>query len=221
MAKAKQITIGGLTFKTQKETESYVRHLLLELEQSKEVDSNSEKWPFLFSLIERHPDSIEKKGTGILRFLVGRSVEGHVELNLLRTDNTQVDISWKKCISGKATSELSNLKAAMRVQVQNQIDDFKYSNFLPEGICEICNATLNTPKSVHVDHVVHFDSLVGDFLKDNPDYPKQFDDEPLTNKAKFKIEDLSYAENWSNFHQENASLRLVHGSCNLRRKKAR
>lgn len=219
MAKGKRIEIGMLSFGTQKEAINYVRELLLQLESKKFVDSTSGNWIFFHDLLARHPDYKEKCGLGIAKFLIRRNTNDDIELNLERVDGTFSDVSWIKCVTGKATSALSNLKAAMRVEIDRQVLDFKVHNFRAGMACELCSLGIMQLSDCNADHINHFDLITAEFIQQYPDHPKEFDDQPLTNKAMFKIEDRGFADNWARYHEEVAELRLVHGRCNLKREK--
>jgi hypothetical protein len=220
MGKAKQVQILNHIFTKQKDAEVFVRNLLLKLEPIGFVDSNSEHWLFFYELLSRHPEYNEKKGSGIELFLIGRSTENHIELNLKRIDKSFSDVSWRKCITGNSTSILANLKAAMRVAIQPQIDRFRDLTYDKLFICEICSLPLGDIES-DIDHTIHFDTLVRNFLSLYPDHPKDFDDGPLHNKAMFKDIDSAYSNRWYEFHDQNAILRIVHGSGNTSRPKAK
>lgn len=221
MAIRKKIEIGLICFETQKQALNYVRELLYILEHKKFVDSTSNEWTFLNDLLARHPDYKEKFGVGISKFLIGRNTNGDIELNLERVDGSFSDVSWIKCVTGKATTALSNLKAAMRVEIDPQITDFKEENFRAGIICDLCSLEIYKMNDCNADHIKHFDILALDFIRMYPAYPTVFVDQPLTNKAMFRDEDREYAENWSAYHQNIAELRLVHEKCNLKRTRGR
>lgn len=219
MTKSKQIKISDLVFNKQKDAEDYVRDLLLQLEKDGFVDKSSIHWPFFCELLAHHHQYDEKRGAGISKFHIGRSKYNHIEMSLERVDGALDNVSWKKCVTGKATSVIGNLKAAMRVEIESQIESLK-ATFNPDKICEICSTTLTERKDTHADHIEHFDILVENFLQTNQDYPIIFDDEPITNRAMFKSSDSHFAKRWYEYHQKTARLRLVHSTCNLKRKKA-
>ncbi len=215
-----KINLDGQTFDTKLKAEGYVRAKITGLEAQGEIDNSSPHWDFFHELIERHPGYEEKYGPGIKKFLTGRSFKKHIELNLLRQDESRMDISWVTCVSGRPKSVLSNLKMAMRVAVEVQIHSFRDKNLSPDKECEVCKLPLGDRQGIHVDHLVHFETLFKNFSAMQEDFPKEFDDEPKTNRAKFRAADVSYSEKWEKYHFDNAILRLVHVGCNLTRKKA-
>lgn len=221
MGRGKKIEISGKIFNTQNEAFDFVRSLLMELESSKFIDNSSEHWHFFSNLLARHSDYEEKNGLGIKKFLIGRNFKNDIELNLERVDGSKVDVSWRKCVTGKATPIISNLKAAMRVEIDDQITDFKNKTFYKGMICTECNVAIDNIDDCHCDHINHFEIIADIFIRQNFNHPIDFDDQPVTNKATFKTEDCEYAKKWSAYHQQTASLRLIHANCNLTRKKAR
>ncbi len=128
-----------------------------------------------------------------------------------------MDISWLTRVSGKPTSVNANLKEAMRVSIEGQVDRFRDGIYRPDLECEICKEFLNDKGDTHVDHDVKFETLVSGYKTLHGAGPTNFDDEEFTNRAKFKAVDQKYEEAWRDYHEKNAILRLVHKKCNLTR----
>lgn len=220
MAK-KSIVINGQSFTSIKKIEDFVRSKLEFNEPRGEISSGDPDWDFFCALIKRHPEYLSKKGPGVEKFLIKRSFRDHVELHLLRTNGTQIDISWKTCASGRGNTSFQNLKEAMRVAIEAQIDNFRDTNFEIGMSCQICGLNVLSIQDSQIDHEIHFETLVNNFLLINTaNVPDDFDDEVVTNRAKFKIEDSAFAIAWVNYHLSESKLRIVHTSCNLGRKKA-
>ena len=78
--------------------------------------------------------------------------------------------------------------------------------------CELCDKT----KDIHIDHVILFKELTDNFLKNKEHIPTDFDDNNY-NGAMFKDKDRGFAEEWYNYHLENAQLRPLCKCCNLTR----
>lgn len=210
--------LNNLEFKNQKEAMNYVRDYLTALIGC-EIDSRSGHWSFFEELVKRHPEYDSRKlGPGILLYRVGTNLKGDVELNLTWTDGTPVDISWVTCVKAKSKSAETNLRCAMRVAVNDQINSFK-TKFHVGIICEECGLEIFDGDDWDVDHKIHFEKLVRDFLGKFKEYPKKFDDQPITNKATFKKSNEEFEKAWNKEHLSKAKLRFLHRKCNLKRKK--
>lgn len=180
--------------------------------------------PLWFELIKRHPEYEAKVGSGIYYFKRKISpLNAHFYLIIVRTDGTEVDFSWKSCVSGKSTSNIKNLFAAMRASAFDFVDEFKKDALDENPYCEICEKFLESRKESHVDHVIQFSKLLNDFLKTKQGnfIPVEFDDCPKTNQPFFKKDKQSsfFKFEWEDYHADNSKLRLLCPSCNLKRPK--
>lgn len=207
--------LDGRVFKSQTAAKEYTRSILKPLIGSSILE-HEEGWDFFNELISRHPEYEEKRGCGVYAFVVATSAYGHVELNLKRKDGSETDISWVTCVKAKAASVLDNLKAAMRLAIDDQILAFKES-FKAGTPCAECSDPIKD--KYHADHFIHFEKLFQRFLELFPDHPEKFDDEPVTNRAKFKAKDLEFEKAWQDYHKKEAVLRFTHPECNLKRSK--
>jgi hypothetical protein len=132
----------------------------------------------------------------------------YYEFNLVRSDGTIEDISYIACIS--KPNKNKNLFEALRYCVQPQINSFRQKT---EMKCNFCSKT----DDIHIDHIITFKSLTDDFLKDKIT-PKTFDYNSF-HGAMFRAQDKTFSNEWYSYHVENARLRPLCKSCNLRRSK--
>lgn len=104
----------------------------------------------LTQVFPRHPDWADKAGVGV----------NHVELRIhgsfksrgffiVRTDGTEVDISYKTSIDGVRSG--ARLSAAARFEVFGQVSEWKRRNPAPD-------------EGMHADHVHPFDAILRDWL---------------------------------------------------------
>lgn len=100
-----------------------------------------------------------------------------------------MDISWVACAIAKGASMKENLKAAMRLAVDDQIMAFK-KTFRAGAACAVCEKTISG--KFHADHFIHFDTLYRNFLEAFPKHPEKFDDDPVKHRAKFKTKDSQF-----------------------------
>ncbi|WP_412473624.1 DUF3223 domain-containing protein [Halobacteriovorax sp. YZS-1-1] len=220
MAKRKKNVIGDIEFKTQGEAISYTREFLLACESKGEIICGDDEWDFLCDLIKGHHEWSVKKGVGVKKFLIGRSaMGGHIELNLVRKDDSFVDISWRKSVTGTVTSPLKNLNSAMREAIEYQIEDFRNTVFSPGSVCYLCEKEIESSSDLHIDHSSPTFLELFELFIEGKVLPTEFEDCLDTNRAIFKEVDLDFKEEWVNYHENNAVLKCAHNLCNLKRKK--
>lgn len=225
MAKSSKITLSGFPFASQKAAEDFVRNRLSKYSPEGAV-TDPEDHALLLELVDRHPESDEKRGVGIAQFLIERNVskpktkagEWVVQVRIIRFDGSDIDLSWKTCVRGFAASTRQNLLDAMRSAIQEDIDQFKKEQFKANPVCKICKGVLPDDfQEIHVDHEVMFIVLAEVFLATRTDRPATFDDCPTTNAAMFSSKDQAFAASWRQHHNQHATLRLTHSSCNMSR----
>lgn len=108
---------------------------------------------FLAWLLTRHPDAIQKVGSGIAWVSVGPvpGYPGTRGFTVHRLDGTSTDFSWRECLTG--SSHRTRVLAAMRAAIVPQILAFKQEQASANRLrCAITGATL-TWDDVHVDHL--------------------------------------------------------------------
>ena len=120
-------------------------------------------------------------------------------------DNVSV---MNNCITGKPKD---NLKIAMRVSIQPQIDEYKNNNYIK--VCEICGEH----DRIEIDHhseKMPFVKLYIDFMEiNNLSIPTSFNDAKSHMKC-FKEIDYQFKEKWIQYHKDNAILRMLCRTCN-------
>lgn len=219
----KQIIIGNMIFKTQKECENYTRKILTELGITDSVkEKNNEYFNFLLLLCERHPYYSEKFEKFIDFQIVTNALNIRgLALNLVNNDGTFTEISWKICVSGKCKTTEALFNSALRQCISNQIKNFKDITDL--SYCRECDCSL-IEKTPHIDHYeIQFKQLVEDFLKVNKEIiknlPNEYDKKEITFETLFKDNDSWIGNLFEKYHLDNATLRVLCETCNLTRKK--
>ena len=212
----KEVIIGCNTFKSQKSAETFIRNLINEIGICSSVKNKDiAKYSILYDLCLRHPDSNKLKNIYDFMICKNKLNASAYELNIINLDGSITDISWRVCITGKSKPYKTDLHSAFRICVDNQIKDFRKDNML---ICALCN---NSNTEYHIDHVIHFQKIVEDFLQNyKGKLPEIFDiTNDSTNRCCFKIEDIGLSNQFQDYHKQNAELRVLCKECNLRRSK--
>ena len=212
---AKPIQIYDKEFKSKTAAKEYVQELLSRYSYGTTIKGND--FSFFCSLIERHEKSDEKIGVGIKELQVKKNpndLKSKV-IYIHRSDGSEIDFSWRNCI--KPPSPLSRVLDAARFLIWTQVEDFKNQCFAKDQthICPETGIMIDRELSA-TDHEnpQTFDRLFKDWcVSENVD-PKDIETVSIENSRRtFKNEILK--NSWIAFHQQHASLRVIHRTANL------
>ena len=211
----KEIIINDVCFNSQKAAIEHTRKVLCELESEAEIRPGAKGWDYLDVLIKRHPEYESKKGKGINSILIKRDYNGNIAVDIKRIDGTIVDISWLYCVKNQAASPQENLKNAMRYAVIDQREDFKRNVQQCSPICGICGKPILPSHKMEAHHdKLPFVDLANAFIAEIGTPPTRFDEDSITNQAKFTEADRAYSESWQKFHRCHAIWGPSHSACN-------
>src|SRR5712664_1733532 len=90
----------------------------------------------LMRILKRHPDYAQKVGAGVAALGVRSAAYGSQCFEIIRTDDTRTDFSYRVCINGKPSSPLAEAKQAMRAEVNDDIAHAKQQYFAAYGDAE-------------------------------------------------------------------------------------
>ena len=95
---AHAIHINGIQFNSKKAAENYVQQLLEHYQYGDTIKGDD--LSFFLSLIENHENSATKIGVGVDQLQVRRSQKNshNKMIYIIRADDSEIDISWRKCI---------------------------------------------------------------------------------------------------------------------------
>ena len=203
-------------YKTQISLKKYFREII---DRIGLCDSVKTKYPSEFldfcELFKRHSEYPEKF-IGFVDIKINYNVVfgNQLVVYIIKDDTTVEDVSvLNNCITGKPKD---NLKIAMRVSIQPQIDEYKNNNCIK--VCEICGKH----DRIEIDHhseISPFAKLYIDFMEINAlPIPASFNDTKSHMKC-FKELDYNFEKNWVQYHKENAILRMLCRTCNGSRPK--
>lgn len=211
------IKLANKEFKTKKQAEYFTRSFL-ENNDGATIKEGEHGFTFLSDLVKRHPEKKTKVVGEIKLFRIERNFGGHIALSL-QDEKEYKSISWLKCISGKKSSSLADLKAACRQAVTDQVQDYKTQNYYDDMPCPSCGETIPERKQAHVDHKSKsFLSLFAEFTGRHHSLPTEF--KSLGNHLChiFKDEDVMIQEAWKQYHLENADFQILCASCNIKKR---
>jgi Protein of unknown function (DUF3223) len=106
MPRKKPVHLPSREFSSRDEAAEFFSSMLGRYRDGESVSEDDDR--LLYELLLRHPDAIEKIGSGIARFYRARAEQGTSCFHIERTDGTRTDFSLNRCI----TSKLQDLKVA-------------------------------------------------------------------------------------------------------------
>jgi hypothetical protein len=124
-----RIQIIDLSFRTRRAAIEHFRRMLHRYdlnERVSEQDAIELRW-----LLDRHHEREQKVGRGIDYFVVRRNPEYPTQCGffIVRADGAGTDLSYLKCIDGKAPAPMLEAKWAMRAEVRDDIRGAKQKYF--------------------------------------------------------------------------------------------
>lgn len=226
-AMANTIRIQNKNFTTKKEAEDFTRTILYKYEYGKALQGDD--LLFVLELLERHPDKQYKIGAGVKEIVVRPDDKyGQTRhFTVIRSDNTSIDFSFKKCFAENPNDPMKLFKAAARRAVEKQIIYFfntwfaVHKNSEGKVECAISGEWVGKENAA-VDHAPPdtFDKIVQGFITvrnidvsrvaftsgDNYRIGKAFADDVLI-------------DDFANYHKQVAKLRITTKTANLKQKK--
>jgi hypothetical protein len=166
---------------------------------------------YILELLKYHPKYLSKFGVGVKNIQVVYNKINAKELWLIRVDGTKEDFSYYKCIT--KVSKINEIKKIARNEVSKYILEFKVNAFKINKYytCPFTGEIL-TINNCHVDHEIKFDKLFNDFFNTIDVDNLEIINNGSSNKF-FKNRQL--AQQWIDFHNAHAILRVVSPFANL------
>ena len=217
---AKPVQIGETRYRTQTACMEDVRRRIAAIGITPSIRSHSiTEYEFFHELVKRHAAS-EEKLKALSDIAIRQDVKNQkgLAIDIVNTDGSRTEISWRNCVTGKSESQRSKFQSALRYAVEDQIAAFRETNHVE--ICELCDKSMD--HDTHVDHILHFEILADNFMTlQEFMMPTEYEKEPQTYLTRFKEEDKNIAQRFAEYHRQHATLRIICGPCNLKREKAR
>lgn len=210
------------TYKTQGEFEAFVKHLIYnDIGVCNDIKNiYPSHYNTLIEILKRHPE-FNSKTQNMCNIKIIRDTLNinAFKIIIIKTDESEIDISWKCAITGKPKGNKHDLMSAMRSSVDEQILRFRKNN---KAKCALCP---NTDK-LHVDHIIHFDEIVLNFINimesKKIKIPDTFGDTNDDTHRRCFLEIYNNFKNeWIEYHNKHATLRILCQTCNLTRTKTK
>lgn len=218
MASKKPVVVGDLEFSSKAEAKQFFRSIR-DCYADGEILSQEHQGVVL-DLVALHPDASDKIGTGVAHFTVQTEKEfgrtRHFEIHY--KDGSTDDFSFLTCIDGRSLK--NDVFEALRRAIASQVIDFRTQFFVSHATPIICPlvGTLITPTDCHVDHVPpqKFAALVIQWMMLNDLAVKHVEiTAPGKNQTVSEMTSSDQQRSWTDFHRENATLRVLSRRGNL------
>jgi hypothetical protein len=210
--------LAELNINTKKQLMEGVRAIVDKYRDNQVLNPFDEVW--ILKILRHHSEYKQKVGCGIqhLEVRTNKTPQGTSRgFWIVRKDGTAVDISWCVALNPQGCLSIKqNVANAARYEVHPQIREHRTHGEC--DVCSECQQPMSKREDVHVDHVNTFDSLLNQFMQEHDLRHEQIIVEDLGLQSQF--EDRTLGCKWQNFHREHATLRIIHASCNLKRKVA-
>lgn len=210
--KRSAIVVNGQEFKTQGQLKEFVRQIIDRYNDGDIL--NLADLSFCKSLLERHPDSLVKIGSGVKSIKVSVTppwkTKGFI---LTRVDETEIDFSFRACVSSSAMSHGQKIKKAARTSIRLQVASFKKANTF-DGLlrCAVTGEYLKWDEC-DIDHYpVPFADLLDRYIATTGIDLK---DIKITEKhGVWRFDDSAIESSFRSYHLENAGLRPLRSTLN-------
>ena len=203
-------------FKTQTALKKYFREIIDRIGVCETIKTEyPQEYLNFCEVFTRHPEYPDKFfGFVDIKIDYNPEIKNQLVVYIIKNNGEIDNVSvLQKCITGKPKN---NLKIAMRVSIQPQIDEYRNTNFI--RLCELCGIS----DRIEIDHhseKMPFAKLYDDFMENNKlTIPTSFNNTKSHMKC-FKESDYKFEETWVQYHKENAILRMLCRDCNRRQPK--
>lgn len=216
----KSLKIGNIEFKSQQEAINHFKKILNDCRKNETIVDESHA--MLFSLVERHPDAIQKIGCGIKRFYKAPAEGGTSCFWIERNDGSKTDFSFYKAVKAKSNSLYQEFSEACRKSVQYDLVIAKEEHFRKYAVEEKVKCEVSGDKvaiyECHLDHKspFTFQVIVESFITANK-IEISSNMLSIIKDGQFQTEflDLKIKELFREYHNKIAKLRIVKSNINL------
>jgi hypothetical protein len=202
------IVIGARVFPSKKEAQEAIYDVRSRYAAGITMPEDDE---FLRDLVAIHPDAEVKIGVGIDRFETRQNL-GNIGFWIVRTDGTETDFSFLKCLCGSAAQDL--VRSAMRSAVRGQLAEVR-SAALGAGKCCPISGELLTTENCHVDHAEPLFIEIADAFASSEGGYEAIATRALDGEFGRRFLDNTQEQRWIVFHRSLAQLRAVSKRTNL------
>lgn len=214
------IQIGDRTFPYKKDALAFFKEMLSRYRDRQTVEGEDAE--LLFSLIERHPEAVQKIGVGIKRFY-RFPAEFTSCFWLERHDGTKTDFSYISAANAKAPSLYQEFAEACRCAVKVDLETSKNEHFRQHADesgrvpCDITGELIAKHES-HLDHKkpMTFQVMVRTFIAAHGiEISREMLTAPADAQFQTEFVDLELRGKFVDYHRRAADLRIIGTKQNL------
>lgn len=192
--------INNETFTSKDEINKKTRRLVKEIGIGGRIYPTDNVFNYFNDLLQFHQDYENKIGTGISFFFITNHKFNNPQLNIHRTDGTNIDIAYIFGPKFNCNNKVVRyLKISMRQAIKDFTINYKKSRASEQILrCNECQCDNLPSDEYQVDHIYPFSKIYNEFLNLNPNHPTEFDDEDCLKV--FQLKDEEFKQNWINYH---------------------
>ncbi|MGW2587206.1 DCL family protein [Streptomyces virginiae] len=213
---AKPVMIGDRYYSRKGDADEAVRAMLYRYQPGEKVSAPEDE-ALLHDLLELHEDSEKKRGVGIAHFEVRLNEFRKPGFHIIRTDGSDTDFSFKKCLT--PATQRKKVLGAMRRAVKGQVLAAKNAAVDKAGGALVpCALTgeLLTDDAMHVDHYdPDFNELATAYAEERGGWNAFPLVSGVDNTIGSQFVDDAQREEWEAHHQQHANLRVISVQANL------
>jgi hypothetical protein len=205
--------IGKRDFRTKVDARNEIRRILNSVQLGDTVTGDDSSLIADLLYDGRHPETLEKIGSGIERIEVRAASHGTRCFWIVRTDGSEIDFSFITAMNGQPSLK-AGVCAALREEIGGQVTEFRRDQQATVP-CAICGSP-TTPETAFVTYLnPTFDELAEQFASSHGDWGAI----PAAAIGPYgrQLIDRRTAEEWRKYHRAKGQLSLAHPWCNLSR----
>jgi Protein of unknown function (DUF3223) len=208
-----RFSIGTHDFRTKTDALAEVRRILNSVQLGDTVRGEDGKLIAALMYDGRHPETLEKIGSGIERIEVRAASHGTRCFWIVRSDGTEVDFSFVTAMNGQP-SRKAGASAAMREEISGQVSAYRRSQ--PQTVqCSICGSPTERDSAFVTYLNPTFEQMAQQFADEHGGWEAL--PEVAIGAYGRQLADRGIAEEWQSLHRAKARLSLTHPRCNLTR----
>ncbi len=202
------IVIGARIYSSKKEAQQAIFEVRSRYQSGIATPEDDE---FLRDLVALHPNAEAKVGVGIDRFETRWNLR-NIGFWIVRTDGSETDFSFLKCLYGSAIPDL--VRSAMRSAVRDQLAEVRAAALATARRCPI-SGDLLTVENCHADHEEPLFIEIADAFANSEGGYEAMATHALDGAFGRRFVDDAQEQRWIDFHKRRARLRAVSKRTNL------
>ena len=211
--------LGGKSFSSKQKIKEFVQRILRNGQDGRNLDLLD--FAVVRDLLDWHPNSKEKIGCGVAAIQTAKhlSWSNNLGFNVIRTDGSKIDFSYKACLQNSLASHKNAVIDAFRKSVAFQTVGEKRrlirETLSDDGIWSDADNEHIHPEDCHLDHYpLSFRTILDNFLREENLLISEI--ELTKNQFTAEIKNYTIRSKWHDYHKEHAQYRLISADLNIK-----